>query len=103
MNNIVGYWAQHIIFYSHMEEESIAFLPDGTGYLMWENLFYEQIDVFRWTITDGKLTLIGYKQVIFREDNLTEIRPSNLNVEAIAFKIEKREAIYGEIVDALVF
>lgn len=101
--DIIGYWAQHVIFYSHTEEESIAFLPDGTGYLFWHNLFCETIDVFRWSLSNGKINIVGLKQLVFKEDELHDVRPSDLKIQEMRFELVKRESISGEVVDALEF
>lgn len=103
MQDITGFWSQRVIFHSHWEEESIAFLLNGTGYLFWSNLFYENIDAFLWSMDDGKITITGQKQVVFHEDQLKEVSPSTLNVKDVEVKIVKRKAMNGDVVDALEF
>lgn len=103
MANITGYWSQGEIIYTHMEEEGIAFFPNGTGLLIWFNPYVEIIDTFHWRHQNERVSLLGKKQITFRDDDLSEIKPSDLSVADILMNMVKRKSINSGTVKALEF
>lgn len=103
MANIMGYWSQGEIIYTHMEEEGIVFFPNRTGLLIWFNPYVEIIDTFQWAHQSGRVSLMGKKQIIFRDDELSEIKASDLCVADVLMNMVRCKSINSGTVKTLEF
>jgi len=103
---LIGLWSIDVMYGPGAQEDTtLAFLPDGTGWLAFEHYFLCELDTFKWDIDDDQyLNIKGIDYFGLKEIGRVVIKmPSSLSFSKLKVSVNEESVPNGEIMRVATF
>lgn len=101
---IKGLWSSGIFYYDTFEDSFVGFIENNLGFFYYMNVYYDDIELFKWNQVDtDTINIEGIVRYIFEDEIFKEIDKNTLKIlNNITIRQYKKMAFNKEI-DTLEF
>lgn len=91
---ILGLWANYALADVGVDESVVVFNPDGTGFIHYNQVNFDIIETFKWSMERTDLSIKGIKMFNVNNDVLERVSQSTIDVTNIKVYFTKVKPIH---------